>query len=544
MTKLTDIYCPNCGAPANFNIMTQQYQCGYCGGAVTIAHAKELKQGFRKMRSEHLQNSVKQYRLSTASCSGCGAELVFEAGEALSNCAFCGRSLVRQDYLETKNMPESVIPFRITEDEARMRLAEWCQKNKGKQEAKHLAVLLPKLKGFYLPYELVCGPVHMRVSRMSGSRSYTCEGFLHDAFVNRSSQLDNLLLDGMEPFDVSAMAEFDFAYVAGHRVKTPDMADKNLEARVGREVAETYLPAVRRVLQTKAVDVHADVSSAMRYPVLLPVYFISEGNVCAAVNGQTGKVSVRAEKDSHYIFLPWWLKAILGTVAVTLVVLGAMVFFGMEFMEALLVCGMLGITLLVILLCLFSDTVRNKFAVVSGRKIFTSGKRTFRREGGALVLDETILERKVEAPVFWERLDGIVYPVIIRFTPLLRMIEALALTLGVLFFPVILALLINGFDFERLELGGSAVWFCIAVPVVPVLLIQGIVGLYDNPWIYLIDAYGRKRRYKQKQKIDLPPKRTILKTILVLLFKPPLCFAVWFGICSMIAMVYLTAFGF
>lgn len=544
MTKLTDIYCPNCGAPASFNIMTQQYQCGYCGGAVTIAHAQELKQGFRKMRSEHLQNSVRQYRLSKASCTGCGAELVLEEGEALSNCAFCGRSLVRQDYLNAKNMPESVIPFRITEDEARARLAEWCRKNKSKQEAKHLEALLPKLKGFYLPYELVCGPVHMLVRRMSGSRPYTCEGFLHDAFVNRSSQLDNLLLDGMEPFDVSAMTAFDFAYVAGHRVKTPDMADKNLEARVRSEAAETYLPAVRRVLQSKAVNVNADVSSAMRYPVLLPVYFINEGNVCAAVNGQTGKVSVRAEKDSHYIFLPWWLKAILGTVAATLTVLGAMVLFGMDFASAAMICGMLGVTLLIILLCLFSDTVRNKFAVVSGRKIFTSGDRTFRREGGVLVLDEAILERKVYTPVFLEQLDGVMRPVVYRFTPLLRMVEALATTLGALFFPVILALLINGFDFDLLDLRGSAVWFCIAVPVVPVFLMKGIAELYDNPWVYLIDAYGRKKRYKKRAKIDMPSKRNIVKSVLILLFKPPVCLAVWFGIFSMIAMVYLTAFGF
>ena len=77
----------------------------------------------------------------------------------------------------------------------------------------------------------------------------------------------------------------------------------------------------------------------------------------------------------------------------------------------------------------------------------------------------------------------------------------------------------------------------------PVYLIKGITELYDNPWVYLIDAYGREKRYKQRKKIVLPPKRSILKTILVLLFKPPLSFAVWFGIFSMIAMVYLTAFG-
>ena len=50
---------------------------------------------------------------------------------------------------------------------------------------------------------------------------------------------------------------------------------------------------------------------------LLPVYYIAEGETMAAVNGQTGKVSVRAEKASHYYFLPWWFKAILATLLVS-----------------------------------------------------------------------------------------------------------------------------------------------------------------------------------------------------------------------------------
>ena len=68
----------------------------------------------------------------------CGATVVFEENEALSNCAFCGRSLVRAEYLDADGMPESVIPFGITEDEARDRLAAWCRENRGKSEAKKL----------------------------------------------------------------------------------------------------------------------------------------------------------------------------------------------------------------------------------------------------------------------------------------------------------------------------------------------------------------------------------------------------------------------
>ena len=164
--RITDIHCPQCGAPADFDIVRQMYVCGHCGGS---------------------------------------AEVVFEENEALSGCPFCGRSLVRTEYLSSKNMPESVIPFGITQKEAEERLEEWCRKNRGKQEAKQLLPLISELKGFYLPYEMVRGPVHMRASRMDAESVYRCEGFMENAFVNCSKQLDNLLLDGMEPFDMNGL---------------------------------------------------------------------------------------------------------------------------------------------------------------------------------------------------------------------------------------------------------------------------------------------------------------------------------------------------
>ena len=117
------------------------------------------------------------------------------------------------------------------------------------------------------------------------------------------------------------------------------------------------------------------------------------------------------------------------------------------------------------------------------------------------------------------------------------------LCVSALFLPVMLALLINGFNFEQLELGGSAVWFCIAVPVVPVYLLKfGIAELHDRPWIYVTKENGRKKRYKER-----PDKKEVWGTVKILLrglFVPPVCFAVWFGIACFFTMVYLTAFGF
>ena len=112
-----------------------------------------------------------------------------------------------------------------------------------------------------------------------------------------------------------------------------------------------------------------------------------------------------------------------------------------------------------------------------------------------------------------------------------------------LFLPVIIALFLNGFDFKRLELGGSAVWFCIMVPVIPIYILKfEKIELYERPWIYLLNEDGTKKRYHQKIKLNI--NKNVIGDILRALFIPPVSLAVWFGILCFCVMCYLTAFGF
>ena len=537
--RIIDIACSNCGAAASFDIVRQNYHCAHCGSEISIEEAKRQKQGFRKIHAEKLRNAVGSFRLFSAVCDGCGANIVFEENEALSKCAFCGKSLLRRDYLYTRDLPEYVIPFVITQKEAADLLEDWCQKNRTKPESAKLRNRKNALKGFYLPYELVRGPVHLKASRMDGSRNYDCEGFISDEFVNRSKQLDNLLLDGMEPFDLNALTEFDPAYIAGQRVKISDISDSDLEKRAIAEAEELYAPSIRKVLETEAVDIFADVSSALRLPVLLPVYCVCEGELMAAVNGQTGKVAVRALKDSHYYFLPWWLKAVLATLIFSAASYGALRLFHMDHGSALFIAGILSLFFIIVTLCLYSDTTRNSFSVVAGRKIYTSDG-TWIREDRSLVSSDRSALRKISDPVFFEKLDGEYWPVTLKFTTPFRILRMALLCMIALFLPVIVALLLNGFDFQKLNLGGSAVWFCIAVPVVPIYLLKfGIVELYDKPLIYTSEN-GRLKRYRKKFTVD----KDLLRIILRGLFVPPLSIAVWIGILVFFVMCYLTAFGF
>lgn len=537
--KLLDIHCPKCGAPATFDIPSQNYLCTFCDGVVGIDEAIKESEGYRSLQHEKLKDEIKQFKLLKTSCTGCGSEILFQEDEPLSSCVFCGRSLVRSAYLQFEEFPESIIPFAITKEEAKELLKKWCETNSSKQEAKHLLPLIDSLQAFYLPYELLHGPVHMEVSRMTGSKDYPCEGFLTNTFVNRSKQLDNLLLDGMEPFDTDYLVPFDFSYIAGHGVKISDISELDLEKRAKEETRSVYKPFVQKTLETKAVSIQVNSNSLIRLPILMPVYYIAKDNTMAAINGQTGKISVRGEKESHYFFLPWWLKAILYTLLFSVIVFIGFHLFGMDLITNSLLTGLLAFFYIIVTLCAYSDTTRNEFAVVSGREIFTSGEDTFYRENGKLLMRKEILERKVDEPMFFEKIEGKNLPVILRFTTPLRILKVVLLIFICLFFPVILALFVNGFNFSKINLGGSAVWFCIAVPIIPIyLLMYGLVHFYNHPWIYY-EENGRIKRYKEKRKLTLP--KGFFKDVLRALFIPPMSLAVWFIIFSFITIVYLTA---
>ena len=85
------------------------------------------------------------------------------------------------------------------------------------------------------------------------------------------------------------------------------------------------------------------------------------------------------------------LKLALKVLLNTLLGFGALFLFGMELGGSLLITSLLGFFFLVVVLCIYSDTTRNRFSVVSGREVFTSGKATFRRDRGKLVLREKLL---------------------------------------------------------------------------------------------------------------------------------------------------------
>lgn len=494
--NISNIYCPTCGAPAYFDIVHQTYLCRYCGGNVSIEQALATNSAITKWSD----NSVTQgYNLDLSTCTGCGARIVFGQSEALSNCEFCGRTLVRNAYTSNSDIPRYVIPFGITPDEAKARLAAWCNENSDKHEAKLLAKKLPQLQGYYLPYEMVQGPVHCKVNKAGETTKFEAHGYLNGEFVNRSKQLDNQVLDAMEPFDLSNLQEFNFAYVAGHRVKISDIDDNETSKRLAREANENYKQPFEKMWGTKAIFVESKVDEVVKFPVLLPVYYIKVGGCDAAVNGQTGKVSVSAEKRSSFLFIPWWIKGLVVLLLALGATFAATYLGGMALMESLYITGVLGLFFLIVFLCMFEDGGSKKFKRLYYHEVYNSGEQTYRREQGKLVLNEKELQRRIVPPVFMRMIDGKMTPVSYKFRSLERIIKMILLSLLVVSFPVLIALPFYGFDFTAINYANFAVWFCIAVPIVPIFLVRfGIEWLYERPWVYTFTPEGKLKRYRKK----------------------------------------------
>jgi ribosomal protein S27E len=566
--NISDVFCPSCGSAAHFDIVHQNYKCSYCDGRVEIRDAIKEKQGFRELHQKKIKEDAKKYKLLSGYCSGCGATVVFEENEPMATCAFCGKALVRKEYTSDKELPELLIPFRITEDEAKKIAKEWCEANKNKEEAKHFSERISNIKGFYLPYELIRGCVRCsNVGRKDAYARFDCRGDVAQEFINRSKQLDNLLLDAMEPFELDDLKEFDFAYLAGQRVKVSDIDNYELEKRICDELEENYKKELKKTFKTDALDISVATESMLRMPVLLPVYYICDGNFMAVINGQTGKVSVRAEKDSYYYFLPWWLKAILSNIIICSIIYLVMVICGAKKDVALTALGCLAVIIGIVTLCLFEqDSKKKAFKELAGRKIFSSKNYPYRRkETGELFKDQTELKREMNAPVFFQNYLGEEKPVEYDFASIKRLFPMYLTGFVVLFLPVICALLINGFDFQKLTLGGSAVWFCIFVPTVPIYLLKyAYVTLYNSPWIYVINEDGSKKRldtggfsfsklfqnikllFSKNTDEDSFSSSEVFSNFKALVTKEPAlgCFFIGFTLFIFVMNVYLTAFGF
>jgi len=334
---LSKFACPACGGEANWDAAKQKLVCPFCGtrspakldrdGAI-VEH--DLAAALRSIGDDRRgwQAGARQVK-----CQSCNAISVLNPARQAQNCEFCGSAQL-VPYEETKPAfrPESVLPFKVSEADARNRIRAWYGKLWLAPNALKKMALTDTVRGVYLPYWTFDARVDAAWTAEAGHYYYTTETYTEggrtqtrqvrqvrwepaagrvqhlfdDDLVCASVGVHPGLLRGIEPFPTGDLAPYDAGYVAGWVVERYQI-DLVSAAQRAREAMNAKLQGM--CAQQVPGDTFRNLAVRTGYSdqtfkhILAPVWLLSytyrRNAYQCAMNGATGAIGGEYPKS------PW-----------------------------------------------------------------------------------------------------------------------------------------------------------------------------------------------------------------------------------------------
>ncbi len=306
---LSKFACPSCGGEAVWNPKKQRLVCPFCG---TEAPAKEMPDG---QIVEHdlvaalrgIGDGARGWMADKrqVKCQSCNAISVLDPSRQAQHCEFCGSAqLVPYEEAKASFRPESVLPFKVSESDARERIRAWYGKLWFAPSKLAKKALTDTVRGVYLPYWTFDAHVDAEWSAEAGHYYWTTESYMQDGRM-QTRQVQRIrwepaagrlqhffdddlvcasigvradLIRGIEPFPTDDLKHYDPGFVAGwvverYQIDLPaaaqrarDAMDSKLQALCAQQVpGDTYRNLV----------VHADYSGQTFKHILAPVWLLS-----------------------------------------------------------------------------------------------------------------------------------------------------------------------------------------------------------------------------------------------------------------------------
>ena len=151
------VKCKSCGSKTEYDIKEQSYCCPACGSKTSVVDAVTNLGTWRKNQQSDIKKQLHELPHTFTHCPNCGAEFFFKENEATGICPYCDTPMIRKDYDESDSFPESIVPFKITLEEAKEKLLDLVDKpaSSYSEEAEIAKKNINKMQGFYLPYSLI-----------------------------------------------------------------------------------------------------------------------------------------------------------------------------------------------------------------------------------------------------------------------------------------------------------------------------------------------------------------------------------------------------
>ena len=317
--------CQKCGGKMAFKPDGQSLRCEYCSHEQTLMTALEngtmVQERDFTAAMATARGHVHPVGMTPFACQGCGASFLLTSTTLSLTCSYCGSAHVVK-LSETRQLipPEGVIPFEVSQLEARRAFHQWF-KNQGLQGK---AKVTP-VRGHYLPawtFDL-SGEIRWKCYADRDDIPTLEEGshlvYEDDILVPASHKLPaDLIVEETQHFSPSDLVPYDESYLADWPAEVYEISvsDASLVARrkaleKARRFVQTRVNATLGNVRDLQLNTSRVVVESFKL-VMLPVWiarYRHEDTVChVLVNGQTGKVSAQVPRNWLQLFIGGLLK--------------------------------------------------------------------------------------------------------------------------------------------------------------------------------------------------------------------------------------------
>ncbi|MDO5416080.1 MAG: TFIIB-type zinc ribbon-containing protein [Lachnospiraceae bacterium] len=324
--------CPNCGGGLVFDPKAQTYKCEYClsGFSLTELEALAGADGGTAQEAGTGQNAGIGQEAAGARlyhCPSCGAEIVTDETTAATFCYYCHNPVILEGRLDGSAQPDYVIPFAIGRKQAEEMFQQWIGKKRYVPSGFYSKKQIASMTGVYFPYwlyscqvdgELEAEGVKLRMWD-AGSLRYTerktfevsRRGTMSVRHMARNAlkKANRMLAEGVLPFQMEGLQEFQMGYLSGFVAEKRDMEQQQFAAEVEQEVQNFAVSSLKNSAEGySSLNVRrqrADIQDARWRYGLFPVWTLTykgpkDGTIYYfAMNGQTGKICGKLPVDKR-----------------------------------------------------------------------------------------------------------------------------------------------------------------------------------------------------------------------------------------------------
>jgi len=352
--------CEACGAALEFAPGTEVLKCAYCGHENPIPETDTFIEELDYHQAlQALAQDQPVIENATLRCGNCTAEFTFDPQITAEDCPFCGTPVVVQEtHKSTLFRPQSLLPFLLTERQAREQFSVWLSglwfaPNKVKRYARRTN----GLAGIYVPYwtyDCVTtsaytgqrgeyyyvtqsytaqenGKSVRRTRRVRKTRWYSASGTVSrsfdDVLVLASTSLPQQQAEKLEPWDIDQLVPYSEEYLSGFRAEAYhvdleqgfDTAKDIMKQQIRTDIRRDIGGDTQRIHSVNTRHDHITFKHVL-LPVYIAAYKYRDKTFRFVVNARTGEV----QGERPYS----WVKIILLVLAIVILIGLGVYFFG------------------------------------------------------------------------------------------------------------------------------------------------------------------------------------------------------------------------